>query len=106
MTGSTPDWNRVEFLFAQAADLPAAERAPFFRELAASDPVLARELASLVDYDRTANQRLHGIMDRVVADISRLPQWSGQVFGAYRVVRVIAVGGMATVFEAVREQDY
>jgi len=106
MTGSTLDWNRVEFLFAQAADLPAAERAPFFRELAASDPVLARELASLVDYDLTANQRLHGIMDRVVADISRLPQWSGQVFGAYRVVRVIAAGGMATVFEAVREQDY
>ncbi|HEY1497154.1 MAG TPA: serine/threonine-protein kinase [Candidatus Solibacter sp.] len=45
-------------------------------------------------------------MDRVVADASLLPLWSGQLFGSYRVVRTIGAGGMGTVFEAVREQDY
>ncbi|MBZ5625827.1 MAG: serine/threonine protein kinase [Acidobacteriia bacterium] len=102
----TGDWERLESLFTQAADLPPAERARYLDALSATDPALARELTSLLDCDGTAHQRLHGIMDRVVADASRLPQWSGQVFGSYRVVRTIAAGGMGTVFEAVREQDY
>jgi serine/threonine-protein kinase len=67
---------------------------------------LARELAALLNCDRSAGHRLRGIMDRVVADASLLPLWSGQLFGSYRVVRTIAAGGMGTVFEAVREQDY
>ena len=86
--------DRLESLFAQVADLPLAERARFFDELSLSEPALARELASLLEHDRTARQRLHDIMDRAVADASSFPLWSGQAFGSYRVVRTIATGGM------------
>ena len=100
------DREHLEALFAQAADLPLAQRARWLDELSCSDPALAGELASLLNYDRSAGRQLHGIMDRVVADASMLTLWSGQLFGSYRVVRTIAAGGMGTVFEAVREQDY
>ncbi|HUI55627.1 MAG TPA: serine/threonine-protein kinase [Bryobacteraceae bacterium] len=100
------DWERLESVFAQAADLPPAEQARFLEGLSSSDPRLAGELFSLLDYDRTANQSLRQILDGVVADAALIPQWAGQTFGSYRVLRKIATGGMGTVFEAVREQDY
>jgi serine/threonine protein kinase len=106
MSELTGDRERLESLFAQAAGLPPAERARLFDELSVSDPAAARELASLLEYDDAASRRLRGIMDRAVADASRFPLRSGQAFGSYRVVRTIAAGGMGTVFEAVREQDY
>jgi len=100
------DWERLDSLFAQAADLPAPDRARFLDGLSSSDPHLARELASLLDYDSAGEGSLRNIVDRLVADAPLIPQWSGQAFGSYRVVRTIATGGMGTVFEAVREQDY
>src|SRR5439155_13911750 len=85
--------------------LPPAERAQWLDDLSTSDPALARELASLLEFDASAGQHLRSIMDRVVADAARPQHWPGQ-FGAYRVLRTIGSGGMGTVFEAVREQDY
>lgn len=99
------DRERLEFLFEQAEGLPPDERAQWLDQLSASEPALAAELRSLLEFDSSAVQRLRGIMDRAVADAARGPLWPGQ-FGAYRVLRTIASGGMGTVFEAVREQDY
>src|SRR5262249_30465789 len=50
-------------------------------------------------------ERVRGIIDRAVVDAANQQPWPRQ-FGAYRVLRTIASGGMGTVFEAVREQDY
>jgi hypothetical protein len=106
MFESTGDRERLESLFEQAAGLPPTEREQWLDVLASSDAALARDVASLLECDAGAGGLLRGIMERVVADASRLPQWVGQIFGPYRVVRTIATGGMATVFEAVRDQDY
>uniref|UniRef100_Q01ZV5 Serine/threonine protein kinase n=1 Tax=Solibacter usitatus (strain Ellin6076) TaxID=234267 RepID=Q01ZV5_SOLUE len=100
------DRENFEALFAYAADLPPGDRGRYLDELSGSDPALAGELASLLDFDPSAGPRLRGIVDRVVADASLPALWSGQLFGSYRLVRTIGAGGMGTVFEAVREQDY
>ena len=100
------DWQRLESLYAEAADLPPEEQAYFIEQLSAADPVLAQEMHSLLDHARTAGERLRGILDRATAPAEQGLPWLGQTFGRYRVVRTIATGGMGTVFEAVREQDY
>jgi tetratricopeptide (TPR) repeat protein len=95
----------LESLYAEAADLPPEEQAYFIQRLSSADPVLADEMHSLLAHTRTAGERLRGILDRATAPAEQGP-WLGQTFGRYRVVRTIATGGMGTVFEAVREQDY
>jgi serine/threonine protein kinase len=100
------DRELLESLFDQGEALQPPERARWLEQLANSEPELARELASLLEFDDSAaRDHLRGIMDRAVADAARTPQWPRQ-FGAYRVLRTIGSGGMGTVFEAVREQDY
>ena len=101
-----PDWERLEALFAEAADLPSEERARLLGRLSLSEPALADELRSLLDHESTAAESLRGILDRAAGSAEEAPQGPGEIFGPYRVLRTIAAGGMATVFEAVREQDY
>jgi len=105
MAESGADRERLESLFEQAESLDPAERANWLAQLGDSDPALARELASLMEFDDSAGANLRGIIDRAIADSAREQHWPRQ-FGPYRVLRTIAAGGMGTVFEAVREQDY
>ncbi len=99
------DQERLESLFEEAEALPPSERASWLERLRASEPELAAEIASLLEFDARAEARMRGIVDRAVADAAGEQHWPRQ-FGAYRVLRTIQSGGMGTVFEAVREQDY
>src|SRR5437870_1555332 len=91
MAESGVDRERLESLFEQAEALPPAERAQWLDDISTSDPALARELASLLEFDSSAGQHLRGIMDRVVADAAQGQHWPRQ-FGAYRVLRTIGSG--------------
>jgi len=105
MAESGVDREHLESLFEEAEHLPSAERALWLERLAATEPVLAGEIASLLEFDDPSALRVRGIVDRAVANAADEQHWPRQ-FGSYRVLRTIGSGGMGTVFEAVREQDY
>src|SRR5438874_350097 len=105
MAESGADRERLESLYEHAEGLPPEARARWLDQLSKSDPALAGELSSLLEFDGSAGRHLRDILDRAVADCALAENWPKQ-FGAYRILRTIGSGGMATVFEAVREQDY
>ncbi len=95
-------WERLEELFAAAADLPQVSQAAFIDRETACDPELKRELQHLLAHDAGARSRIeHAI------HLAALPlDWTSQRVGPYRIVREIGRGGMAVVFEAIRDDEY
>ncbi|HEV3201631.1 MAG TPA: serine/threonine-protein kinase [Bryobacteraceae bacterium] len=94
-------WERLEELFAAAADLPRDRQDAFVEHETASDPDLRRKLRALLDHDSGAGQRIA----QAIQSAAPPPQWTGGRAGPYRIVREIGRGGMGLVFEAVRDDD-
>lgn len=109
------DWQRLEQLYGEAMSLSAEARKRFLAVLAHTEPLLYREIKSLLKHSADAAEKVQGVLDRAVTtDPAKLVQnvtqtmtvdWIGQYFGPYRIARKIASGGMGTVFEAVREDE-
>jgi len=89
---NTARWQRLEAVFLAVADLPAGpERDARVMALCEGDAALAAEVGALL----AEEQRLSD------ADAARDPHL-GLRLGAYEVVRLVARGGMATVYEGRR----
>jgi len=93
------DWDRIGALFEEALKLSGAERDEFVSSLGEAD--LAEELRSLLSAHES-----RGLFDEL-ADYMTGPGVQqllhlepGDALGPYRIVREIASGGMATVYEA------
>jgi serine/threonine protein kinase/Flp pilus assembly protein TadD len=99
-------WTRLKDVFAEALDLPEADRAAFLDGACAGDPALRAEVEAL-------------LADRPVAE-AEMEAWAGRIppvraladapppvpalhVGPYRLVREVGRGGMGTVFEATRD---
>ncbi|MFN7978617.1 MAG: serine/threonine-protein kinase [Vicinamibacterales bacterium] len=88
----TDRWQRLEAAFLAVADLPPGpDREARVTALCEGDAALAAEVAALLDEEERLSD----------ADASRDPHL-GLRLGAYEVVRLVARGGMATVYEGRR----
>jgi serine/threonine protein kinase len=98
-------WRRIEALFDEAADLPAAERATFLSAACGQDLAMRSEIESLLAADEKAADFLEQPV--VVSGSAPSPPASlvGRRIGHYAVESKIGEGGMSTVYLAVRADD-
>ncbi len=83
-------WSRLESIFHDALDVPAADRAARVTAACAGDAALAAEVLALLEAHDAGNPLLDA------PSVRALP--AGMRLGPYAIDRVLAAGGMATVY--------
>ena len=97
-----PDWARIQELFDQALELPAADRRAFL-DAQSQDPAVVKEVLELLAYDSRGLTHVNaavGAAAREITGPSALPE--GAAIGPWRVRRVLGQGGMGAVYEVER----
>ncbi|MCW5964104.1 MAG: serine/threonine protein kinase [Bryobacterales bacterium] len=85
-------WNRVEQIFEQALERPAAEREAWVRDQCATDPAVRDEVLVMLN----AQDRVGEFLQAPLLD------FCGQSFGPYTAVEEIGRGGMSVVYRGQR----
>lgn len=81
-------WRKIEELFLSAVELDTGQREEFLAEACGGDAALKAEVESLMGYSSEA------------ANFMENPALASGFIGPYRLVKIIASGGMGVVYEA------
>ncbi|HUI64199.1 MAG TPA: serine/threonine-protein kinase [Bacteroidota bacterium] len=99
-------WHRVREVFGEAYRIPAAKRAAFLDNSCGSDAELRGEVASLLAALDKADAVFQPLPQSLLSGAANdIPAGRriGSHIGSYRIVRLIASGGMGEVYEAARD---
>ncbi len=95
-------WQRLKVILADALEQPASQQQDFIEQRASDSAELAELQALLV-----AGQAGQGLLDQGSAALAQQavqarlgPSWIGRCLGRYRMVELIAQGGMGQVYKA------
>ncbi|MFO0875296.1 MAG: protein kinase [Phycisphaerales bacterium] len=96
---------RAHELLRSAVEIDPSQRAAFVREACAGDAALAARVTALL----SAVDRSRGFLETPALALRAEPPVDAvrprdETIGGYRIVGVIGVGGMATVYEAMQER--
>ncbi|HYP07485.1 MAG TPA: serine/threonine-protein kinase [Bryobacteraceae bacterium] len=89
---------RLRELFDAATEQDPGRRSTFLAQACGDDSELRREVEQLL----AAHAAQDSWLDRPLLNSVLTPSWEGRQVGAYRLIRPIGAGGMATVFLAER----
>ena len=106
--------DRISALFTAACDLPEESRRNYLEERTADDPSIAEEVEILLASDTDSNDFLEspalGLDFKVNgfegADLEADTRLIGRTIGNCRLTRIIASGGMGSVYEAEQESPH
>ncbi len=94
---------RIEELFHAARRLPPSEQESFLAERCEGDASLIAEVHSLLECHAEAEGFLEDPLTNAMPHEPGPGPTAGTRVGPYRLVRVLAAGGMGTVYEAVQD---
>ena len=98
--GATGDHANTEEVFHQLLDLPESKRAEYLDRVCGVDPERRRRIEELLVADRQACQ----IEDEESQRHGDARARVGTTIGRYKIVDIIATGGMSVVYEALQEE--
>jgi serine/threonine protein kinase len=96
-------WKQVEELFAEASELPEADRAKFLATACGDDVELRDEVSSLLANTQGSEEVLRDVVAAAAAQYADAHAHVGRRIGPYRLSEQIGVGGMGMVFRAERD---
>jgi len=99
-------WDRVKEIFEAALGLEPGRRAPFLAEACADDEELLREVESLLDAHEAAGTFIEDLSNeaaQLAENFELAPPY--QRLGPYLLLGRIGVGGMGSVYRAVRDDE-
>lgn len=91
---------RAKTVFSAALDLPEKERRAYVGAACAGDAALAREVLSLLAAADDGDSLLEGAVREDALGAVAGRSLVGRTVGSFRVLRLVAVGGMGAVYEA------
>ncbi len=96
---------RIRRIFDAVIDLPPAERATALDRLTGGDEALRREVVEVISGAESTASILESPAASAGTTQARAASIVGVRLGPYHVVRLIGMGGMGAVYEAVRDDD-
>jgi eukaryotic-like serine/threonine-protein kinase len=97
---TTARWQRVRELFHACIDLDQAQRDALLRQACSEDSAMKAEVESLLASLAESNTFLE--TPAAAAFSASDEPWVGRTLGAYKVISLLATGGMGEVYRAVR----
>jgi hypothetical protein len=98
-------WQRIEELFDRAIVLSGSERTTFLDVACGDDAELRREVATLLESDDAASDRIRDVVAASAEDLAHDARAAkiGRRIGAYRLQSLLGQGGMGAVYLATRD---